>query len=70
MSSEFFKNLLNNINTWLTLNLNIDTNVISINNHKDIKIFSQNVINIMLKASQSIQKFEKSHIIFEIVISS
>ena len=52
----------------LTLVCVIDEDVIQIYNTKDIKIFCQNFINIILKACWYIKKFKWHYIIFKIAI--
>lgn len=48
---------------------NIDKNVIQVDNNKNIKLLSQNLINIALEASQSIKETKKHDLILEIAIS-
>lgn len=47
---------------------NIDKDVIKIYNNKDIDLFYQNLINISLKYSYYISKFEKYYLILEVII--
>lgn len=39
-------------------------------NDKDVKLFNNNFIDITLKASQSVQKIKKYHMLFQMTISS
>ena len=70
MFPQFFKNLSNIIDMWLTWVLDIDENIIKINNDKNIKHLSQDLIDITFEAGQSIRKPEKYYLVLEITISS
>ena len=54
--SQFLKNPSNGINVSLAWVLSIDENVIKVNHDKDIKFFSQNLVNIALEAGRCVGK--------------
>lgn len=62
------QNLLNTINVSLIQVSNRDKDIFQIYDKKNIEIFYQNLINILLKDQQYIKKFEQYYLIFEITI--
>ena len=55
---------------WLAWILNIDQNVVSIYDNKNIKFFSKNLVDIVLKTGWSMGKAKRHNLILEIVIPS
>ena len=47
----------------------IDENVIEVYYHKDVKLFYQNLIDVVLKRSWYISQFKRYHLIFKIAIT-
>ena len=58
------------LNLWLVQIFNVDQFAIQVYNNKDIKLFSQNLINISLESSRSIKKAKRHDLIFEISVLS
>ena len=58
------------LNVRLSRILNIDQYVIQIYNNKNIKLFSQNLVDVSLEGGRSIREAKKYDLIFEITISS
>ena len=54
----------------LGLGFGINNNIIKINNDKNIELFSHNLVNITLKASQCIEKPKMHYLILKMVILS
>ncbi len=53
---------------WLASVLNIDQNIIQINSNKDIKLLSNNLVDIVLKTGWRIGKARKYNLVFEVVV--
>ena len=62
------KDLLDSINMSLAEVFVIDQDIIYIQNNKKIKLFSQNLVDITLKASKTIGKSKRYHIILIIAM--
>lgn len=54
----------------MTCVLIIDQKVIQINNDKGIKLVQQDLIDITLGTNQSIEKTERHHLVFQVIILS
>ena len=70
MFLQFFKDLSNDINISLTLIFNINKHIILVKNEKDIKLFGQDLIDIILKTSQSIKKSKYYYLILKMTVFS
>lgn len=46
----------------------IDDNIIQVYNHKNIKLFSQDFVNILLKYGQYISQSKKHYLVFKMII--
>ena len=67
---QFFENSLNGIDMGLTWVLNIDEGIIWINNDKNIKLFGQDFIDIILETGCCIGKPKRHYLVLEVAVSS
>ena len=70
MSFQFFINPSNGIAVGLAWVLDINEDIISINNDKNIKLFSQDFINITLETGRCIAKLKSYYLILKVAVSS
>ena len=70
MFPQFFKNLLNNIDVGLAWIFSINKNIIWINNDKNIKLFGQDLIDIILKTGRYVGKPKKYYLVLKVAILS
>ena len=68
MALENIEHPLYSLYITLTQIFDIDENIIQINNKKNIELFDQDFINIILKTCQSIKQLKKHHLILKIAI--
>ena len=61
---------LNAFYMFFSLAFSIDENVIKVYNNKDVKLFCQNLVNIILESGWYISQSKKHYLIFEIAIAS
>lgn len=66
MLFRFFEDPLNRINMIHFININ--KYMISINNKKNIKLFSQNCINVAFKACWCVRKIKKYYLVLKMAI--
>ena len=67
---QFVKNPLNGIDVSLAWILCINEDVIKVNNDKNIKFLSQDLVNIALKAGRCVGQFKKHYLVLELAVSS
>ena len=66
---ELVQNLAYGLNVQLVQIFSIDQYIIQVYNNNNIQLFSQNLMNVFLKSSQSMKKAKKHDLIFEMFIS-
>ena len=54
----------------LALVFDIDKNVIKVNNNKDIKFLSQDLVNIALEAGQCVRQPKRHYLVLKVAVSS
>ncbi len=54
---------------WLTKVFGIDQNLIQIHYNKNIKLFSEDLINVALKTGGCVEKFEGHYLVLEVAVS-
>ena len=70
MISQFFKNLSNGIDMSLAWVFSINEDIIEINNNKNVSLFGKDLVNVILKAGQYIEKPKKHYVVLKVAVSS
>ena len=65
---KFLENLSNGIDVSLTWVLGVDKDVIKVNNDKDIKSLSQDLINIAPEAERCVRQPKKHYLVLEVAV--
>ncbi len=68
--SGLFQDSAYGFHLWLAGVLGIDQNVVQIHDNKDVKLLSEDLVNIPLEASRCVGKTKKHDLILEVAVLS
>ncbi len=61
---------MNSFYAFFSLTLNVNKNVIEVHYDKDIKLFRQDVVDVIMESDQCISQSKKHYLVLEVAITS